>query len=475
MHGCGRSHSVRSLVVVVLLLGVGCSGVQDETGIRGCPRPEWPGPWTACAEARWVERVVEAGGYDVNGGTGSALTAVGRGRAFYIWASSTGADDSEPADEGVRTTWSAQGFTFWVETGPRVADAKPTIDELESVVAASRQIAPPAEQASVPFQETRMSPAVTATAEGRQVLGCPRVRLAWGNRVALAKFFPPSLAGLWLRQDHCVYLVFPAREEARALWRAPAGERVHGLSWAPDGQTFALAAGSRVVLLGRDGSPLRRLRGTGAAFLRDGRLALSRTDGIHLLTGSRSRRLASRRELERVAGFRARRTFSVSHDPWGFIRGHGRGAVAITLWSAGSSWKSVVLVVTTVGRVVRASPAYRAGGGEGVVSGWAWSPDGRKLFVAAEVAGPPERRRAGKHDHCLDVWSAEVGHRRAFCESQLPPPHHLHFAKLAWATDGKTALLDTGTLFTRDGGVAGRVPVAPDDLSFRVQWESHGR
>lgn len=322
--------------------------------------------------------------------------------------------------------------------------------------------------------ETRVTAAEAAAGtEGQQALGCPRVQLAWG-RLPPPEFFPPSLAGLWARQDGCVYLVFATREETRPLWREPAGERVLGLSWALGGTAFALTTGSRGVVLGRDGSLLRRFRATGAAFLRDGRLAVSRTDGIHLLTGSRSRRLASRQELERVAGFRARRTLSVSHDPRGFTRGHGRGAVAITLWSAGRSWKSVVLVVSADGRVVRASPAYRAGGGEGVVSGWAWSPDGRELFITAEVVGPPERRRRGRHDHCLDVWSQEGGRRRAFCESQLPPAHHLHFAKLAWATDGKTALLDTGTLFTRDGVVAGRAPVAPD-LSFRVQWESHRR
>ena len=331
-------------------------------------------------------------------------------------------------------------------------------------------------QAKPTAPETRKTPAEAATAaDGRQLPGCPSVRLAWGHPLPPPEFFPPSLAGLWQRLDRCVYLVFPTREEARPLARTPAGERVRGFSWAPGGRAFALAMGSRVVLLGRDGSLLRRLRATGAVFLRDGSLAISRPGGVYLLTGSRSRRLASRQELERVAGFRARRTVSVSHDPRGFTRGHGRGAVAITLWSAGRSWKSVVLVVSADGRVVRASPAYRAGGGEGVVSGWAWSPDGRELFVAAEVAGPPARRRRGRHDHCLDIWSAEGGRRRAFCESQLPPAHQSHFAKLAWATDGKTALLDTGTLFTRDGDIAGRAPLAADDLSFGVQWESRRR
>jgi hypothetical protein len=331
-----------------------------------------------------------------------------------------------------------------------------------------------ASQAEPKAQETRKGPAVAATAsESSEVPGCPRARLPWAYRLLPREFFPPSLAGLWLRRDRCVYLVFPTREEARPLWRTPAGERVLGLSWAPDGKTFAVATGSRVVLLGRDGSLVARVRATGAVFLRDGRLAVSRSGGIYLLAGSRSRRLASRQKLERVAGFRARRPLSVSHDPRGFTRGQGRGAVAITVWSAGRSWKSVVLVVSASGRVVRASPAYRAGGGEGVVSGWAWSPDGRELFVAGEVAGPPERRRSGRHDHCLDVWSAGGGRRRAVCESQLPPAHHLHFAKLTWATDGKTALLDTGTRLTRAGRLAGRVRVAAGDLSFRVQWESH--
>ena len=131
---------------MVLLLGVACSGAHDDPGIRGCPRPDWPGPWTACAEARWVAQVVEAGGYDVGDGTGtgSALIAEGRGRAFYVWAAETGAADSEPIDDGVRTAWTAQGFTFWVEAGPSVTDLMPAVDQLRAVVAASRRIPPPA-------------------------------------------------------------------------------------------------------------------------------------------------------------------------------------------------------------------------------------------------------------------------------------------------------------------------------------------
>jgi hypothetical protein len=134
---------MRVVVAVILFMSLACSSGSEEAGIRGCPEPDWPGPWTACAEARWVERVVEAGGYRVNGGTGSALTAEGHGRAFYVWAASTAADDSRPSDDGVRTSWSAQGFTFWVESGPSSTDVKPTIDELSGIVAASRRIPPP--------------------------------------------------------------------------------------------------------------------------------------------------------------------------------------------------------------------------------------------------------------------------------------------------------------------------------------------
>jgi hypothetical protein len=135
---------VRTLLVVVVFVGLACSaGREESSSIRGCPRPNWPGPWGACAEARWVERVVEAGAYQVGGGTGSALTAEGRGRAFYVWAASTGADDSHPVDDGVRTSWAAQGFTFWVEAGPGPTDVKPMIVELGGMVAASKRIPPP--------------------------------------------------------------------------------------------------------------------------------------------------------------------------------------------------------------------------------------------------------------------------------------------------------------------------------------------
>jgi dipeptidyl aminopeptidase/acylaminoacyl peptidase len=322
--------------------------------------------------------------------------------------------------------------------------------------------------------------------------GCPRVDLEWPSR-ALPGFFPPSRAGLWLPyEERCVYVVFPDGEKARPFWGGRPGERVLAVAWAPDGESVAITTESprrgwrrhswRVVLLRRDGTVLRRLAATGAAFLRDGRLAVSREGGIDLLVGSRARRLASREELEQVAGFRARRPLVLSHDTSGYAGGHGIDQVALTLWSGGSGaytgWKSVVLVVSAGGKVTRASPAYRAAGPEGVVSGWAWSPDGRELFVMAEVPGPPARRRRASHDHCLDIWSADRRRRRAFCESELPRAHHSHFEKLTWTADGKRGLLNNGTIVTRDGRVVGHASVCSgqrrEDVAtctFEVQWE----
>jgi len=317
--------------------------------------------------------------------------------------------------------------------------------------------------------------------------GCPRVHLKWPLR-ALPAFFPPKRAGLLLPEKRCVYIVFPGDPEVRPFWGGRPRESVLGVGWAPDGQTVAVTTQSprrgwprhtwQVVLLRRDGTVLRRLPATGAAFFRDGRLAVSRQDGIDLLVGSRPRRLVSHEELERVAGFRAHRPFLLSHDPRGYTRGHGRDGVALALRSRGSgayrAWKNVVLVVSADGKVTRASPVYGTKGTGGSVSGWAWSPDGRELFVLAEVPGPPARRRRASHDHCLEIWSPEHGLRRAFCESGLPKAHQSHFAKLAWSADGKRGLLNTGTVLTRKGQVVGHAPVCAErrvTCNFEVQWE----
>jgi hypothetical protein len=135
---------------------------ESDPGPRGCPRPNWPGPWTACAEAEWVGRVVEEGGYRVVGETGSALTAEGDGRSFNIWttparreAGAIAADagnwlelaviDGVPVygDDGLWRFWEAQGFIFWVKEGPRGDSIVPSPGELTTLVRASRTVPPP--------------------------------------------------------------------------------------------------------------------------------------------------------------------------------------------------------------------------------------------------------------------------------------------------------------------------------------------
>jgi hypothetical protein len=136
----------------------------DDPGPRGCPRENWPGPWTACAEADWVRRVVAQAGYQVVGETGSALVAEGRGRSFYVWttpvvrspgAIAAGAGnwrrlaiiDDVPiyGDDDLWRYWQAQGITLWIKEGPRGDSIVPSPAELAPLVAASRMIPPPPE------------------------------------------------------------------------------------------------------------------------------------------------------------------------------------------------------------------------------------------------------------------------------------------------------------------------------------------
>jgi hypothetical protein len=304
--------------------------------------------------------------------------------------------------------------------------------------------------------------------------GCPAVHPMRPSSRALSAFFPLRPA-LLLRGRRCVYLVSRSRAATRLLWAGRTSESVRGLGWSPDGESIAITTksghhGWRVVILRRDGAVQRRLRATGISYLRDGRVVISRRDGIYLQPGFR--RLAPRAQLQLVAGFRLRMAVAVSPDPFGYGRGYGRKGVALTLWGGPSASKSAALVVSADGRVTRASPAYHAGGGEGSVLGWTWSSNGRKLFVTAEIV-PPNWQGPGDHDHCVYLWSAEHGRRRAFCGSTFPRPERTHFARLVWATDGKRGLLDNGTLITADGRASGRLDVPA--LAFELQRVPAGR
>jgi hypothetical protein len=140
----------------------GPAGERSDPGPRGCPRENWPGPWTACAEADWVRRVVVEGGYQVVGETGSALVAEGKGRSFYVWttpavrnAATIAADAGNwrrlatidaaaiYGDDDLWRFWQAQAFIFWVKEGPRGDSVVPSPAELTRLVQASTVVPPP--------------------------------------------------------------------------------------------------------------------------------------------------------------------------------------------------------------------------------------------------------------------------------------------------------------------------------------------
>jgi hypothetical protein len=163
-----------ALVVSLSFTVFGCDGAQ-ETGTEEarqqtqaeltpageCP-PDWPGPWTACPEARWVEELAERAAYRITGETGSALIAVGNGRSFYIWAT-----EAKPAetgtmakrekwrrlgtvegvevygDEGLWRWWPGEGFVVWLQAGPHSNSQIPSLDEMDSLVSASKTVPPP--------------------------------------------------------------------------------------------------------------------------------------------------------------------------------------------------------------------------------------------------------------------------------------------------------------------------------------------
>ena len=123
---------------------------------------DWPGPWTECPQAHWVAQVAEHAGYRINGETGSALIAGGKGRSFYIWATlrANGQDlDDGPTarkgplgeidgvavygDERLWRWWTASGFVLWLQAGPYRSSQLPALNEMESLVQASRAIPPP--------------------------------------------------------------------------------------------------------------------------------------------------------------------------------------------------------------------------------------------------------------------------------------------------------------------------------------------
>ena len=164
-----------ALAVASALLAalVGCGSTEEASvraesvshlrAVQRCPR-DWPGPWTACPEAGWVERVTEEAGYRVTGETGSALIAQGAGRSFYIWATERPGSSARLAereswpvlgrragvrvygDEDLWRWWVARGFVLWLQAGPYETSEAPDLDELGLLIRASRELPPPGER-----------------------------------------------------------------------------------------------------------------------------------------------------------------------------------------------------------------------------------------------------------------------------------------------------------------------------------------
>ena len=168
----------RLIASALLLAAVGCGGGgksevgaakprrDDDTApavARGCPRVDWSGPWTACAEADWVRRVANAAAYRVLGETGSALIAEGHGDGFYIWTTrheivpptaeivaNEGWTELGRAggaviygDKDLWRWWSTPDALFWIQAGPYPQSTPPDVDELDDLVAASLRLPPP--------------------------------------------------------------------------------------------------------------------------------------------------------------------------------------------------------------------------------------------------------------------------------------------------------------------------------------------
>ena len=126
-----------------------------------CPSDR-PGPWTACPEADWVQRLAQRAGYRITGQTGSALIAEGSGRSFYIWANAgTTKEISKAAerekwkplgsvegvevygDESLWRWWVMEDFVVWIHAGPYMNSQVPSLEAMESLVRASETVPPP--------------------------------------------------------------------------------------------------------------------------------------------------------------------------------------------------------------------------------------------------------------------------------------------------------------------------------------------
>jgi hypothetical protein len=166
------AHSWIAVLAVACAIAVACGGESRGAGktpgrtqaasptAEECPAG-WPGPWTACPEADWVQELAERAGYRITGKTGSALIAKGEGSSFYIWATEAPSVASrevsqgvwEPlgrvegvqvfGDESLWRWWVVDDSVLWLQAGPFEHSRLPSLEELEALVRASESVPQP--------------------------------------------------------------------------------------------------------------------------------------------------------------------------------------------------------------------------------------------------------------------------------------------------------------------------------------------
>jgi hypothetical protein len=166
------SRSWLALLAGISVTALACAGEPREEESAGRQRAEqtpisggcpagWPGPWTSCPEADWVQELTERAGYRITGKTGSALIAKGEGSSFYIWATeapsvaireaSQGAWEPLGRVEGVQVFgdeslwrwWVVDDSVLWLQAGPYEHSRLPSLEEIEALVRASESVPQP--------------------------------------------------------------------------------------------------------------------------------------------------------------------------------------------------------------------------------------------------------------------------------------------------------------------------------------------
>ena len=138
---CGSEQRERTREVAPQGGETAVAALADECG------PDWDGPWTACPEADWVQRVAERAGYRITGETESALIAQGYEAPEEEVRKVAAREEWKPlavvegvvvyGDERLWRWWVVDEFILWLHAGPYEKSKLPSLDEMGALVEAS--------------------------------------------------------------------------------------------------------------------------------------------------------------------------------------------------------------------------------------------------------------------------------------------------------------------------------------------------